>query len=106
MSDVFASVDLGGTNIKCCMGTAEGKVLGDKSVPTDSHLGAQSVLDRMGALVGDLAREVGRKPLAVGIGCPGLIDLKALRVEIQNTFQAWTRVRSLRSRLSFALPLA
>ena len=40
MSDVYASVDLGGTNIKCCMGGADGTVLGDKSVPTDSHVGA------------------------------------------------------------------
>ena len=77
MSDVYASVDLGGTNIKCCMGTAEGRVLGDKSVPTDSQRGPQAVLENMGALVNDLAGEVGSKPAAVGIGCPGLIDLKA-----------------------------
>ncbi len=43
MSDVYASVDLGGTNIKCCMGTSEGEVLGDKSVPTESHRGPQAV---------------------------------------------------------------
>ncbi len=77
MSDVYASVDLGGTNIKCCMGTAEGRVLGDKSVPTESHRGPQAVMANMAALVNDLAGEVQRKPAAVGIGCPGLIDLKS-----------------------------
>ena len=31
----------------------------------------------MAALVNDLAADLGRRPQAVGIGCPGLIDLKA-----------------------------
>jgi len=77
MEPLYASVDLGGTNIKCAMGTSEGKVLDDSAVPTESHLGPEAVLDRMAALVNDLADKVGQRPEAVGIGCPGLIDLKA-----------------------------
>jgi glucokinase len=74
MSSVYASVDLGGTNIKCIVATGEGEILGSKSVPTQSHEGPERVVERIGDLVCGLANELELQPQAVGIAAPGLVD--------------------------------
>lgn len=76
MSSVFGSLDLGGTNIKGAFGTTEGRIIHSVSIPTESHAGPEVVLNRMAALVGDLAEYSGETPEAVGIGVPGLLDLE------------------------------
>jgi glucokinase len=58
------------------VGTPEGEMLADRATPTASHEGHEAVLERMADLVNGLAEEVGQRPEAMGIGCPGLIDLK------------------------------
>jgi len=77
MSAIYASVDLGGTNIKCALADADGTVVASESVPTDSHEGPDSVIARMAGLVNRLASGLGVRPEAVGIGVPGLVDLEA-----------------------------
>ena len=75
MENVFASVDLGGTKIACAFATANQQVLAIRTVPTDSHEGPQAVLERIGGLVSEIARESGVRPAALGMGVPGLADL-------------------------------
>ena len=75
-TDIYASVDLGGTNIKAALGTADGTLLGDDSQPTLSYEGPKAVLDRIAALVERLCRRQDAKVAAVGIAVPGLADLK------------------------------
>ncbi|UCF36547.1 MAG: ROK family protein [Acidobacteriota bacterium] len=75
MTRLFASVDLGGTYIKCAFADAEGNIKRSESVPTKSHEGAIKVLERMAGLITDTAQHVGEHPHAVGIGIPGVIDL-------------------------------
>jgi len=74
MAPVYASIDLGGTNIKCAVATAEGKILAAKSAPTLSHEGPLRVIERMGDLVNAVASELGCRPQALGIASPGLVD--------------------------------
>ena len=75
MAELYASVDLGGTNLKCAFGDASGKLAATSSVPTESHEGPQAVLGRIAALVNQMAEEAGHKPSALGMGVPGLADL-------------------------------
>jgi len=77
MCAVYASVDLGGTNIKAVLADDQGNILVSDSVPTLSYEGPQKVLERMARLVNDLSQRSGHKPLAVGMAVPGLIDLAA-----------------------------
>ena len=77
MPAVYASVDLGGTNIKGLLATGDGTALGSKSVPTLSHEGPQRVLERIAAMVDDLCRESHARPEALGMAVPGLVDRKA-----------------------------
>jgi glucokinase len=76
MPDVYASVDLGGTNIACVFAGADGRIVCERKVPTQSHEGPDAVLGRIADLVNGLAQEAGRKPAALGMGIPGLADLK------------------------------
>jgi glucokinase len=75
-NELFASVDLGGTKISCAIGTRDGKILGENRAPTDSHLGSQSVLERVAALLRELEHRSGAKLSAVGMGVPGLADCR------------------------------
>ncbi len=76
MADVYASVDLGGTNIPVVFAGGDGRIVAEKSVPTRSHEGPDAVVGRIADLVNELAREAKVKPAALGMGVPGLADLK------------------------------
>jgi glucokinase len=76
MSAVYASVDLGGTNIKCAYGDESGRIICSDSMPTQSHEGPRLILDRIAGLVNTLSRQAGSRPAALGMGCPGLVDVK------------------------------
>jgi len=71
---MYAAIDLGGTTISAALGDATGRLVVQKTVPTASHEGPGGVLARMGALINELAAEAGVKPVALGIGVPGLVD--------------------------------
>lgn len=73
---VYASVDLGGTNIKAALGTAHGTLVASDSVATRSHEGPEKVLDRIAGLVESLCRRAGARPRALGMAVPGLVDLE------------------------------
>lgn len=75
MSNVYAAVDLGGTRVKCALGTDEGKVLSQRIVETDSQDGPEQVLDRIAETVLAMADEVGQQPAALGMGVPGLLEI-------------------------------
>ena len=70
---MYASVDLGGTNTTCALASADGQILCERSIPTLSHEGPEAVLRRIAGLVRGLGKG---KPEALGMGIPGLIDLK------------------------------
>ena len=76
MTTLFASVDLGGTNIAGALADAAGTVVCRRSVPTLSHEGPTAVLERIVELVNQLAAEAGTRPAALGLGVPGLADLE------------------------------
>ncbi len=75
MGNLYIGVDLGGTNITGAVAEGDGKILRESSVPTRSHEGPRGVLNRISALVRDLLAQCGRRPEALGMGAPGLIDL-------------------------------
>jgi glucokinase len=76
MSDIYASVDLGGTNIAGVFADGDGRVVCESKVPTQSHEGPEAVLNGVAQLVNGLARESGARPVALGMGVPGLADLQ------------------------------
>lgn len=91
MSELFAGVDLGGTNLAAAVAGASGKLRATSSTPTLSHEGPDAVLDRIAGLVAGLA---GAAPLAaVGIGVPGLVDLaRGVTLFLPNLPTQWRNV--------------
>lgn len=74
MSDLFVGVDVGGTSVKCAVSGADGQILREGSIPTESHEGPQAVLRRIGEYVQTLMEDFGQAPVALGMGLPGLVD--------------------------------
>lgn len=73
-NQILAGIDLGGTTITAGLGHRTGNILLQRSIPTLSENGPEDVLERIAALVKNLAKEVDCKPGALGIGIPGLVD--------------------------------
>ncbi len=75
MPSVYASIDLGGTNIAGALAEGDGAIICERSIPTDSHEGPEGVLRRVADLVRDLGASADRKIEALGRGVAGLVDL-------------------------------
>jgi len=91
--ELFASVDLGGTKISSAIGTRDGEILYENRVPTESHQGPAAVLERVAVLIRDLEAHVGMKPLALGMGVPGLADcLEGVTKFLPNLATQWRDV--------------
>jgi glucokinase len=76
MAPLYASVDLGGTNLKGALGDESGRIICSDATPTQSHAGPRAVLNNIAALVNALSQKAGARPAALGMGCPGLVDIK------------------------------
>jgi glucokinase len=76
MTELFASVDLGGTNIHAALGSADGRIVAEEKTPTASHEGPVRVLARIAGLVNALAERTGARPCSLGVGVPGLVDVQ------------------------------
>lgn len=75
MTPRFAGVDLGGTSIKAAVATADGEIVAEDCIPTESHAGPVVVVERMAELVERLRKQSGGSLRGIGVGVPGLVDL-------------------------------
>jgi len=74
-SELYVGIDLGGTSVKCALGKADGTILAEGSIPTDSHAGPEPVISRIGAYVNLLVKQTGMQPTRLGMTAPGLVDI-------------------------------
>jgi glucokinase len=76
-SDVVVAIDVGGTRIKCALVDPSGRVLHAERHATGAERGPEavvvSILEIVDGLVGK-ARADGRRPKAVGVVVPGVVD--------------------------------
>ena len=78
----IVGVDLGGTSINVGAVPAEGgTILGMRSLPTEAHIGAKFVVDRMTGMIRDTMRDAAREGdlepsdfIGIGLGSPGPLD--------------------------------
>jgi glucokinase len=91
--DVYASIDLGGTKIAGALATAGGELLAQRVIPTEAYGGPPAVLQRIAALVEELAGAAGVRPRGLGMGIPGLADLQTGVVKfLPNLPTQWREV--------------
>lgn len=76
MTEYFASVDVGGTTTRVAFGTDDGEVVSAHDFPTNSHEGPDSLIERIGAAAESLSDGLNAKPVRMGMGLPGLVDME------------------------------
>lgn len=72
---LFASIDLGGTNIAGALGQADGQLVVERKIATMAYEGPAGVLERIAGLVQEMAQVAGQRPQALSLGVPGLVDV-------------------------------
>ncbi|MCY3928972.1 MAG: ROK family protein [Acidobacteria bacterium] len=78
---LYGAVDLGGSHIGLALGSVdieagEYRLVARRNLEGGGYDGWEPMLDRIAEGLLELEREVGRRPAAVGVGCPGWVDLK------------------------------
>jgi len=105
MTKRYVGIDLGGTNLKLGLVSAEGEVLDRFSTPTESPKGPDHVLQRMADAVGEIAKAAGLTVAdiaAVGVGVPGPVDTASGVVHFAPNLSCWKDIHvreALESRL-------
>jgi glucokinase len=105
---MYVGIDLGGTKTAAAVvDVASGRVVADRSIPTDSQEGPDAVLARMAALVLEVC-DAASMPLdgigAIGLGVPGPFDQASGRIVfLPNLVGMWRGV-PVREILSRTLP--
>lgn len=91
---LFAGIDLGGTNIKSGLLSRDGKVILEKSVPSEVNGGVNHVLDRMADCVKDSVREAGEGITlqGVGVGVAGLVEFEQGILHEAPNLSGWRMV--------------
>jgi glucokinase len=90
---LYASIDLGGTKIACALAETDGVVLKEAVIPTLSNQGPEVVLRRIADQVHALAKELGRQPVGLGMGMPGLADLRrGITLFLPNLPTQWREI--------------
>jgi glucokinase len=90
---LWIGVDVGGTNIVCGAVDRDGIVVHTIKAPTESHQGADAVLDKIARMSRQALEELGRADelASVGIGTPGLVDPYA-GISRNSTNMKWQNV--------------
>lgn len=71
----YIGIDLGGTNIKGALVSAQGEILKEHTLPTCVELGTAAIAERIGSVIAALCEGEDSTAIAgVGVGCPGTVD--------------------------------
>jgi len=93
----YIGCDLGGTNLRAgVVDPTDGKILADRSTPALAREGHEAVMERMAALMEQVITDSGLPKSefgGIGIGVPGLLDLKnGLTLFLPNLSGHWKKV--------------
>ncbi|KPK41814.1 MAG: hypothetical protein AMK72_14885 [Planctomycetes bacterium SM23_25] len=95
MTKRYVGIDLGGTNLKLGLVSADGRILHRLTTPTEADRGPDHVLERMARAVRDLSEQAGigtADVAGVGVGAPGLVHWKAGVVLFAPNLKGWTLI--------------
>jgi len=71
-------IDLGGSSLKYALGTAQGEILKEGKRPSHATKGTNIILNEISQAIiemGNHAKSLGLKPIVVGMGTPGAVDV-------------------------------
>lgn len=73
---VVAGIDIGGTKIAVALENYAGERIAARRLPTEVQLGPERILENISRSVEEMLAETETKITAIGIGCPGPIDIE------------------------------
>ena len=106
MTPHFLGIDIGGTNTKLGLVTADAELVVRRSIPTEVALGPVCLVERIVELCGVMACDAGvsiSDLTALGIGCPGPLSIasgKLISLANMRTFDGFALRSELSGRLS------
>ncbi|MFO7524090.1 MAG: ROK family protein [Ignavibacteriaceae bacterium] len=86
-------VDLGGTNIKIGIVANDGRILEKTSVKTEAAGGPEQVIENIKFGINEILNNSSHRIKGIGIGCPGIINLKKGTVENPPNLPGWKKVK-------------
>ena len=72
---VVAGIDIGGTKIATALQTLDGERIASRRLPTEVSLGPHKILENILQVIASMLVETKATLIAIGIGCPGPIDI-------------------------------
>lgn len=75
-NQVVAGIDIGGTKIAVALENLAGERVAARRLPTEVALGPEKILDNVLTAIKEMLAETGTNLAAIGIGCPGPIDIE------------------------------
>ena len=87
MRQSYWGIDLGGTKIEGVVlpSATSTETLCRLRIPTERDRGYDHVRSQIGLLVEQMSQKVGHSPASLGIGTPGVLDPRTLRLKNSNT---------------------
>jgi glucokinase len=73
---VLAGIDIGGTKIALALENQAGERIAARRLPTEVGLGPERILENVSRAIEEMLAETNTELTAVGIGCPGPIDIE------------------------------
>lgn len=99
MADKTLAFDLGGTNLRCAIVTADGEIHSEERALTEGERGVDVVIEHIAMLIEQVASQGSlASDVPVGVAAPGPLDPNTGIVRFSPNLAGWTNV-PLRSRL-------
>lgn len=105
---VVAGIDIGGTKIALALEDADKNPIADRRIATQVELGPDRITANILATLDEMLRESGTEPCAIGIGCPGPIDIERGLVLSPSNLPGWVEfplVEMIRQRFDVPVTL-
>lgn len=101
---IYFGIDLGGTTINIGPVTTDGKILEEKVISTNVEQGPVSAIERVAQTINNLRSSHAEEydAIAVGIGVPGILDVKAGKIVEASNLPGWENfeiTKELRKRI-------
>jgi glucokinase len=86
-------IDLGGTNIKIGIVSNDGKLISKNSIKTEAEKGPEQIIENIKSGIKTILKGKTSKIKGIGIGCPGVINVKKGTVENPPNLPGWKKIK-------------
>ena len=90
-NEAVVGIDIGGTKIAIALDNLQSERLASERLPTEPELGAHLILENVLQSIEKMLLQTGAKLKAIGIGCPGAVDIERGLVLSPSNLPGWNK---------------